>query len=193
MPGRHHSGGRQTRTAWAVICACAAAVLCFAAMVHVARAATATATLPVTASVPQKCLITVTSLSFGIYDPVVANASASLTGTGVLGLTCTRRATSITVALSFGGNASGNSRRLKSGNDYLVYELYQPTSMSPNAACTFPGSIVWGSAGGNLFTPSGTTWGASSPQNFNVCGAVAGGQDAPSGSYSDTVVATVTF
>lgn len=171
-----------------VLTALSAAVLPVA--VH---AASTTESLPVTASVVQKCLISTSALSFGTYDPVASNASAALTGTGALSLTCTRSATSVTLALSLGANASGSLRRLRSGSDYLAYELYQPSSNAPNAPCTFPGSAVWGTAGGNLFTPAGTGWGATSPQSFNVCGSVPGGQDAPSGSYTDTVVATVTF
>jgi spore coat protein U-like protein len=184
---------RRSRAALGSIWPYALAILCLLAMFGIARGASTAENLPVNASVVQKCLITASALSFGTYDPVASNAASPLTGTGALGVTCTRSATSISVALSMGSNASGAQRRLKSGSDYLTYELYQPSSTSANAACTFPGSIVWGTAGGGLFSPTGSTWGAASPQNFNVCGSVPGGQDAPTGSYTDTVVATVSF
>jgi spore coat protein U-like protein len=158
-----------------------------------AWAGAASASVSVSASVTGKCAITASALSFGTYDPVTSNASAPATGTGSLGITCTRSAPNITIALSLGTNATGNTRRLKSGADYIAYELYQPSSTAPNAPCTFPGTAIWGIAGGNLVTPSGAAWSSSSPQTFNVCGTVAGGQDARSGSYSDTVIATVSF
>ena len=169
------------------------AILCEALALVAAQAAVTTGNLPVTAKVVQKCLINVSPPSFGTYDPVVRNASVGATGTGIVEVTCTAGSAGVTIALDQGTNASGGSRRLKNGTDYLAYEIYQPSSNSPNAACTFPGTTVWGTTGGQLFTPTGATWGASSPQDFNVCGNIPGGQNVPPGAYTDTIVTTVNF
>lgn len=171
----------------------ALAILCQPLALAAAQAAVTTSALPVTATVVQKCQINVSPPAFGTYDPVLRNASVSATGTGIVEVTCTAGSAGVTIGLDLGANASGSSRRLKSGSNYLAYELYQPSSSSPNAACTFPGTTVWGTTGGYLFTPSGTPWSASSPQDFNVCGTVPGGQNVPPGAYTDTVVTTVNF
>ncbi|HSQ05621.1 MAG TPA: spore coat protein U domain-containing protein, partial [Burkholderiales bacterium] len=105
-----------------------------------AYAASATGNLSVSASVTQKCTIATTALAFGTYDPVVTHASTALTGTGAVALTCTKSSTGVTITLGLGGNASGSTRRLNSGTDYLNYELYQPSAATPGASC--PGTTV---------------------------------------------------
>lgn len=62
---------------------------------------------------------------------------------------------------------------------FLSYALYQDTGRT----------TVWGNTGGTGVANTGT-----GTQNaLTVYGAVAAGQAVPAGSYSDTVVATVTF
>src|SRR5512143_902396 len=53
-------------------------------------AATATANLGVSATVTNNCTISTTALAFGSYDPVVANASTNLDGTGAVSVACTK-------------------------------------------------------------------------------------------------------
>jgi spore coat protein U-like protein len=154
----------------------------------------ATNPLAVSASVSQVCTITTTAVAFAAYDPVVANASAALAAQGTVVVTCTSgSSTAVTIGLNTGANNSGSIRRMKDGANYLTYELYQPSATTPSATC--PGTIVWTTtAGAGLLTPSGTTWGATSPQTFNVCGVVPGGQNAVVGTgYADTVLASVNF
>jgi spore coat protein U-like protein len=145
----------------------------------------ATANLSVTASVTANCTITTTAVAFGSYDPVSANASTALTGTGAVNVTCTNGA-STTVTLGQGGNAGTGStdaapaRRLKDGaTDYLTYELYQD-----NAHTT-----VWGNTAGTGVANTGT----GSQVAITVYGSVDPAQNVPAGSYSDTVLATVSF
>ena len=164
-------------------------------------AATATATLNVTASVTQKCKITTTDVVFGAYDPVVTNLSTALNAPspGTLVVTCTKNASSVTLALNFGGHSLGapGRRMLETGGSgmFLNYQLYQPSATTSNAACTYPGTIIWGdgTGGSSILTTSGTTWGNASPQTFNVCGQVPANQDVEQGSYSDIITATVNF
>ena len=162
-------------------------------------AATTTATVNVTATVAQKCIIATTDVVFGSYDPVVTNLSTALNAPspGTLKVTCTKNASGVTLALNFGSNTTGGSvRRMKETAGalmFLNYQLYQPTSGAPSAACAF--TTVWGdgTGGSSILTPSGTTWGNASQQTFNVCGQVAAGQDVEQGSYSDIITATVNF
>jgi spore coat protein U-like protein len=145
-----------------------------------ALAQTATANLSVTATVTKNCSITTTAVAFGSYDPVVANATTPLDGTGSVVVTCTKGA-GTRIDLGLGGNASGSVRRMLGGADLLTYELYTDSGRS----------TVWGSGAG-----AGQTIAAApnkNPRTFTVYGRVAAGQDVGAASYADTVVATINF
>jgi spore coat protein U-like protein len=148
-------------------------------------AATATSNLSVTASVTANCTIATAPVAFGAYDPVSANATAALNGTGTVSVTCTNGA-STTVTLGQGSNPAGGStaaapaRRLKDGGtDLLTYSLYSDTGRT----------TVWGDTAGTGLAHTGT----GTLTALTVYGAVDPGQNVPAGSYSDTVVATITF
>jgi len=148
-------------------------------------AATATSNLSVTASVSANCLISTAPVAFGAYDPVSTNAATPLPGTGTVNVTCTTGA-GTTITLGQGANADTGSsdvapvRRLNDGGtNFLNYALFQDAGHS----------TVWGNTVGTGVANTGT-----GTQNaITVYGTVAAGQNVPSGSYSDTVVATVTF
>jgi spore coat protein U domain-containing protein, fimbrial subunit CupE1/2/3/6 len=155
--------------------------LLFAAMGTSVSAATATANLGVSATVTNNCTISTSALAFGSYDPVVANASTDLDGTGTVSVACTK-GVSATVGLGLGSNASGSTRRMTDGSgNFLTYELYQDASHT----------TVWGNAGAGLLSPAAAP--SKAARNFTVYGQVVSNQDATAGSYSDTVVATVNF
>jgi spore coat protein U-like protein len=144
-------------------------------------AATASASLNVNATVANNCTISTSALAFGVYDPLVANASTNLDGTGTITIACTKGATS-TIALNLGSNASGSSRRMTDGSsNYLTYEMYQDSTRS----------TVWGSSGAAQFTPPAAP--SKTARNFIVYGRIPSSQDIPAGNYVDTVTATVNF
>ncbi len=149
------------------------------------EAATATSNLSVTASVTANCTITTAPVAFGAYDPVSANASTALNGSGTVSVTCTSGA-SANVTLGQGSNAGGGStdtapvRRLKdTGTDFLSYSLYSDSGRTTD----------WGNTAGTGVAHTGT----GTLTALTVYGSVAAGQSVPAGNYSDTVVATITF
>lgn len=142
-------------------------------------AATATANLSVSASVANNCTISTGAVAFGAYDPVVANASADLDGTGSVTIACTKGATT-SVELDLGANASGSTRQLEASSNYLTYQLYQDSGRT----------TVWGTGTDKNDTGVAPSKAA---RAFTVYGRVPAGQDVPAESYSDTVVATVNF
>ena len=149
------------------------------------------ANLAVSAKVDANCTISTTALAFGAYDPVVANASSALPGTGSVAIACTK-GSAPSITLSLGANAAGSQRNMKivgGGTDVLGYQLFQPPDNTPGTAC--PGTTVWDTSVGGTFTPTAPTSKAS--RTYNVCGTVAAGQDVSVGTYNDTVVATVNF
>ena len=148
-------------------------------------AATATSNLSVTASVSANCSISTAPVAFGAYDPVSTNASTALSGTGTVNVTCTSGA-STTITLGQGANADTGStdaapaRRLSDGGtNFLTYSLFQDAGHA----------TVWGNTAGTGVANTGT----GTQTAITVYGTVAAGQNVPSGNYSDTVVATVTF
>jgi spore coat protein U-like protein len=142
------------------------------------------------------CSVVTGGLAFGSYDPITANAppasgGVDLNATSAITITCVK-GTAPTIGLGLGGHASGSTRRMLSGAaNYLTYELYQPPNNAAGTACGFPGTTVWGTAGANLFSPTAAP--TKTARIYNICGTVPAGQNPAIGTYSDTVVATVTF
>ena len=165
-------------------------------MSGLALAGSNTGSLSITATVAQTCSVFATStLAFGAYDPVVANAASALAGTGSVSIKCTKGSSGITIDLDAGAHVSGTQRRLQGATvttDFLNYSITQPATASPWTSCA--GSTVWGSTvGGSVYTPSGVTWSAAAAQAFTVCGSVPAAQNISAQSYSDTVTVTVNF
>jgi spore coat protein U-like protein len=150
-----------------------------------ASAATATANLTVSATIANTCTISTAALTFGAYDPIVANATSPLNGTGTITTTCTTGASPV-ITLGQGLHAGTGStdpapiRRMNTGSNYMGYALYQDSGHA----------TVWGNTSGT--SPAAVT-GTGLAQNTTVYGQVSAGQDLPAGTYNDTVVATVTF
>ncbi|WP_449428596.1 Csu type fimbrial protein [Rhodanobacter umsongensis] len=150
----------------------------------VAFAGSATSTLPVSATVAASCTIDASSgIAFGMYDPIVANSSTALAGSGTINTTCTN-GSDATVTLGQGANAGSGStdasplRRMLSGTtNYLSYNLYT------DAAFT----TVWNNTTGTTVTGTGAQ------VSTTVYGQVTAAQNVAAGSYADTVIATVTF
>jgi spore coat protein U-like protein len=170
--------------------AAATAAAAVALIAAAPAAAQTSASLAVTAAVSSNCTIATTPVAFGSYDPLSA---ANVTATGTVRVRCTRGAIP-TVALDVGSHASGSIRRMADGAStpsFLAYELKKPTANSVGAGCpAFGAGSVWSTgAGAMAFTAAPS----SAVRIYNVCGELAGGQDVPAGSYTDSVLATVTF
>lgn len=154
--------------------------------IGVAQAGTATDNLSVSATVTANCTITATSaLGFGAYDPIVTNASTALNGTGTVSTTCTNGSAAV-ITLGQGATPAGGSsaavplRQMSDGGaNRLAYTLFSDTDRS-------------GVGGNTAGTGVGTT-GNGTARSLTVYGSVASSQNVPAGSYTDTVIATVTF
>jgi spore coat protein U-like protein len=150
-----------------------------------AYAGSDSSSMEITASVSANCTISAAPLSFGAYDPVSTNASSPLDASGSLTVQCTQGA-SASIVLSQGSDADAGSsdsspmRRLADGaGNHLSYSLFSDAGHSS----------AWGNT---ELTGVGHT-GTGSAVAISVFGSIAAGQNVPSGSYSDTVLATVNF
>jgi spore coat protein U-like protein len=134
-----------------------------------------------TATVPAECTVSTSSLSFGAYDPVAANAATPLDSTGSANVFCTA-GTLATVSLDLGTHASGSTRRMLSGvANFLNYEVYKDAARS----------VIWNTVN----TDSGTSTSKNVAINggFLAYGRIPAGQDVTMGSYSDTLLVTVNY
>lgn len=143
-------------------------------------AGSATTSLSVTSTVATNCVFKNSpAIAFGTYDTI---AGAQVTGNGTIQIACTK-GTVATLALDNGlnhANASGTQRAMKSGTNYLNYDIYQD-----NAFATF-----WGTAAQAEVEPAAPN---ATTQTFTAYGKMPSGQDVPQGSYTDTVGVTVSF
>jgi spore coat protein U-like protein len=147
-----------------------------------AMAGSSTASMEVSAAVVNSCSINADPLAFASYDSASPSATS---GTGTVRVRCTLGAPVI-IMLGEGSNAEAGSsaelplRRLNAGGaDFLSYGLYQDAAMTQS----------WGdseaSGKGSL--------GQGIEESHSVYAKIPQGQNVPAGSYTDSVLATVSF
>lgn len=119
-------------------------------------------------------------VSFGTYDPVVTNATAPLDANGAFNIKCNKGGAG-DISISSGDNNAGPNRRMKraGSNDFLTYDLYTTAART----------TVWNTVNIVVYTAAN-----SSDVTRAVYGRIPGAQiDAVAGTYSDTVVVTVSY
>lgn len=130
------------------------------------------------------CTVSATPVSFGNYDPI---GSANLDSTGEVTVDCTllvALAGSYTVDFSTGTSGSYATRTMKNGVTDLQYNLYTDAAHTQ----------IWGNNTGGSSRVTRIFSGLLSLQLRNtVYGRVFGSQNVPAGTYSDTIVVTVTY
>ena len=131
------------------------------------------ASFDVTVQVASTCSINATNLNFsGITTGTTSNTDA----TSSITVNCST-GTPYTIALGNGNNYSGG-RRMTNGTTNINYYLYSDTGRSTQ----------WNT----ITTQAGT--GSGSDQSYTVYGRIPSGQSVLyTGTYSDTVIATVTY
>lgn len=141
----------------------------------------------------QSCSVSATPLAFGNYSsPGGARADSSA---AVL-VTCTPQylllacKSSYTLSLSVGDHASGSQRQLAAGTGRLAYGLFSDTLRQQ----------AWGDGGASGPTTGGTITTSllslvclPGNKSHTIYGRIPANQSVPAGSYSDSVVLTVTY
>lgn len=172
--------GRTRRTAILALLAAAALTL----QPPPAGAGTATHNLNITATVATNCTLTAHPLAFGIYDPLTFNATTPLDASTTIDLNCSYT-TAAVVAMDQGLTKAGGStatvplRQMASGANRLRYDIYQDAGRT----------TAWGTGGATDVNYTGTGL----ADTMSVYGRIGAGQSKPFGSYTDTVVITITF
>ena len=134
------------------------------------------------------CTVSATGIAFGNYNPLSSTGDSAV---GSWTVTCNATGSgSATVAgtltLSTGFSGSYAARKMKSGTNALQYNIY----LTPSYAQI----IGDGSAGTFAPSDSGTvTAGQVYQVTGNMYGFMPPSQDVPAGSYTDSIVVTVTY
>lgn len=155
-----------------------------------AGAAESTSSSSLSLSVASACRISsASSLSFGKYDSVGANAQSPVDGSGSVSVVCTNKTSSARVSLSQGSNpAAGSScaspvRQMRNGRgDQLRYHIYQDANRAIPWGCTPETSYALPAFSRTL-----------TPVQLTTFGRIPAGQLAGTGEYVDTVEVVVTF
>lgn len=135
-----------------------------------------TGSLAITVQVTSTCKLGAATLDFGNYavgQRAELRAQGTITYEGCAGLD---------VSLGLDGGRSGNTKGrtlVSTGGETLNYQLYRNASRTQ----------IWGT-NADALTPRIANSGAGS---VTVYGAIAGGQTAAAGRYTDTVVVTLSF
>lgn len=123
---------------------------------------------------------TLSSIAFGLYDPLTPAPTDSF---GSLAVRCSPRAT-LTLELSPGSSGSFALRTLRQGLDALGYNLYREAARV----------TVWGDgSGGSQVVVVPDSGPPGNPTDVFMYGRIPGGQWVAAGGYADTVVLTVVF
>jgi spore coat protein U-like protein len=145
-----------------------------------ATAATVQSPFTVSATVQQVCSVSAGNLGFGSYD---ASSGTANNAQSTVTVTCTP-SSSYSIAMNAGTTTGGTEavHLMSDGSAHtLTYNLY--TDMNH--------TTKWGDGTLSTSTVSGTADGTHQP--YTVFGQVPTGQFVASGSYTDTVTATVTY
>ena len=151
-----------------------------------AQAATATSNLTVQITITASCTINAATLDFG-PNPGTTLVAANIDAQSTVSVTCTS-GSPYSIGMDNGANASGTQRRMKTGANFLNYNLYVDagrsnawTTASTNIACTTANSCALGTGSG-------------SAQSVSIYGRVPSiGTAPPPGTYTDTVLMTITY
>jgi spore coat protein U-like protein len=147
-----------------------------------------TANLGVSASITNTCTIAVSQdVSFGAYDPIVANNTDALPGAGTVTTFCTI-GSAPTIKLGLGVNGTGTGTGIArfmtdgAGTPHLLaYNLYKEAGRTTVWGETKATGLVAAQSDGVL------------PVVTDIYGKIGAGQVKPAGTYTDTVVVTFEF
>lgn len=121
------------------------------------------------------CTVSSTAVAFGAYDVFATTANDSV---GSIKISCDT-STAYSIALSPGSGGSWSGRTLENGISELVYNLFVDAARTQ----------VWGDGTGGTATVGATATSA----NHTVYGRITAGQNVTTGTYTDTVIITVTY
>ena len=134
----------------------------------------------------QSCNVSATAVNFGVYNPL---SGLPTDAAGTVTVSCQVLIVGLfvswTIGLSSGASGSYANRQLHSGANVLNYNIYT----------TAAHSVVWGdgTGGSGVVSDNPFLLVGSDSVNYTAYGRLFASQDRAAGSYSDTVIVTVTY
>ena len=156
---------------------------CTAHLIYAAQNKTSTENA--TATVTKSCSASIaTNLVFGAYDPIITNKSVALNGAATASVNCTATVPYVVTAGQGTYPGSGSTdpapvRQMANGTFRLGYSIYQNSGRS----------MVLGNTQGTGLPGTG----AGVAQTITLYGQIPAGLNQPSGTYTDTVILSVTY
>jgi spore coat protein U domain-containing protein, fimbrial subunit CupE1/2/3/6 len=138
------------------------------------------------------CTASATGVAFGVYNQF---AASPLDSTGTVSFSCSLTFPSsasnvkYTIGLSSGGSGSMLARQMTSVPNQLAYNLYTSSAYAQ----------IWGDGTSGTGVVSNTMklgspgFGWDQTDTYTIFGRILAGQNALPGTYSDTIIVTVTF
>lgn len=144
---------------------------------------TSSVTITVNLTILNDCVIIAPTLNFGSAPLVSGFQPVGNT----IDIRCTKNS-AYNVGLSDGSNASGGQRRMKSGSNFLNYEIYKGTSAGSR----------WGSAGAERRSSATAdtnpaAYNGITGQGFKYHAVIPSQSTPPAGVYTDTIIVDVQF
>ncbi|MBL0914545.1 MAG: spore coat protein U domain-containing protein [Sphingopyxis sp.] len=130
------------------------------------------------------CTVSATGVSFGSYNMLTATPNDAAGSVRVICTLLLDLAGSFTVDLSTGASNSYGARTMRSGANSLTYNLYTTAGRTQ----------VWGNGtGGSTRVTQSFSGLLLVDRTIPIYGRIPAGQNARAGSYSDTIIVTVTY
>ncbi len=131
------------------------------------------------------CTVATTAVAFGTYNPVIPTAD---TANGNVAVTCSALVlftASYVISMAKGNSSTYTPRFMNLAGVHLNYNLYTTAGFAS----------IWGDATGGTVTVSDsyTAIGLSELRNYTVFGQIPALQAVGVGTYTDTVLVTVTY
>jgi spore coat protein U-like protein len=126
------------------------------------------------------CTVSTVPVAFGAYDPT---SSTPTDGVGTIKISCDKAPALKPITISAGGSGIFTNRVMKSGSWNLNYNLYT------SAART----LIWGSGTGGTGSVNYGGSGTGPAYTITVYGRIPASQNVGAGSYSDSLIVTISF
>jgi spore coat protein U-like protein len=140
------------------------------------------------AAVTFTCTVSASGIAFGNYNPLSPTGDSAVGSWSVICNAIGSGSATVAGTLTLSTGSSGNyaARTMKSGTHALQYNIYLTPShaqiMGDGSAGTFAPSDSGTVTAGQVYQVTGSMYGFMPPS-----------QDVPAGSYSDSIVVTVTY
>lgn len=121
------------------------------------------------------CTISTVGVAFGTYNP---QSTTALDGVGSVTATCSGNTATLVLSAGTGQSGSYSARVMNAGSFSLNYNLYTTSTRN----------VVWGNGSAGTATRTLPASGT-----YTIYGRIPALQNVGAGSYTDTVVVTLTF